>query len=89
MVCTSATVAEPPKQPQIAGITAKPSDVAGYPASEGWVRVSVHLLNGGSFKILVDGTEVKRDGAYNTPDLTLDYNIKMTPGTHTVCAEVV
>ncbi len=70
-------------------ITASPSDIPGYPAIDGWVRVSVRLLGGGSFRILADGVEVKRDGPYNNTDLTLDYNIKMTAGPHNVCAEVI
>ncbi|SNQ62049.1 hypothetical protein [Candidatus Methanoperedens nitratireducens] len=82
------TICPASDQPQVAAVAANPSDVPGYPASEGWVRVSVRLLNGGSFRILVDGAEVKRDGPFNG-DYTLDYNIKMSPGTHNVCAEVI
>lgn len=88
MVCTSITVAPPPLV--ITGITAVPSTDPNYPASSGWVLVTVSATGQGTFTVSVDGTVVKTQGPVNAgTGSSWGFQIQMSVGTHNVCAQVV
>ncbi len=75
---------------QVTSIKAAPSNNPSYPASAGWVKVDVSATGQGTFRILVDGVEVERQGPVNaSTGSSWGFNIQMRPGTHNVCAEAV
>ncbi len=91
MACTTVAVSAPPPPPlAITGVTAQPSTDPNYPASDGWIKVTVSAKGQGTFKVMVDGAEVKRQGPVNAgTGASWGFQIQMQPGTHNVCAEAV